>query len=142
MANIEYTPALPWLSRKKDPLYGQCLAGITDLTGGMATGRRALAESLARATITEQGTNIVDPDDGYDVEQHLYGRIDAAKLSEISASLTTQFMRDDRVRDAQVEAKFIGGVLLIAATIFDGDGPFPLTLSVSEAGVTLLKAGV
>lgn len=136
---VVYTPSLPWLARTKDPLYGRCLGGVEDLDGGMVTGRLALAQELARRSITVRGTNIVDPDYGYDTTQHLNGRIRAADLSECAAELTSQFRADDRVQDAQVSAQFTGGVLLIVATIFDGDGPFPLTLSVSDAAAVLLQ---
>lgn len=138
---ITYTPALPWLASRRDTTHGRCLAGVFDLTGGMASGRQALAEALARITITARGTNIVDRDYGYDLLDLLNGRVRAETLSEAAAELTTQFRRDDRVQDAQVRVEFFGGVLIVAATITDGSGPFPLTLSVSEAGVTLLKAG-
>lgn len=142
MPTVTYDPPLPWLRRTKDALYGQCLSAVFDLEGGMATGRLAHAQELARRSITARGTNIVDRDYGYDLAVHLNGRVRAADLSEASAELTTQFRADDRTVDAQVSVTYLGGVLIIAATITDGDGPFPLTMSVSEAGVQLLKAGV
>jgi hypothetical protein len=141
MPTITYVPSLPWLKRSKDALYGQCLAGVLDLEGGMSAGRLAHAQELARRSITARGTNIVDRDYGYDIAVHLNGRVRAADLSEAAAELTTQFRADDRTVDAQVSVSYLGGVLIIAATITDGDGPFPLTMSVSEAAVTLLKAG-
>lgn len=138
---ITYLPSLPWQQRAKDPLYGQCLAGVWDLTGGMASGRQAHAEELARRSITARGTCITDRDYGYDSTQHLYGRVKAADLSECNAMLTEQYRADDRTRDAQVDAQFIGGVLIIAAVIVDGDGPFPLTMAVSQAALTILQLG-
>lgn len=139
---VVYQPALPWQSSRRDATHGQCLAGVFDLAGGMAAGRRALAEALARMTITGRGTNIVDREYGYDLLDTLNGRLRAEDLSQASAELTAQFRRDDRVQDAQVRVEYFGGVLIVAATIFDGAGPFPLTLSVNDAGVQLLKAGV
>lgn len=139
---ITYTPALPWQASRHDTTHGRCLAGVLDLTGGMAAGRQALAEALARMTITARGTNIVDRDYGYDLLDMLNGRVRAETLSEAAAELINQFRRDDRVVDAAVRVEFMGGVFIVAASITDGDGPFPLTLSVSDAGVTLLKAGV
>lgn len=142
MPTIVYQPSLPWLARTKDPVYGQCLSCVTDLAGGMVSGRLALAQECARRSITVRGTNIVDPDYGYDVTVHLNGRLQASDLSEASAELTNQFRADDRVVDAQVAVRFLNGVLFIFASITDGDGPFPLTLSATEAGVQLLTSGV
>ena len=138
---VVYQPTLPWLARTKDATYGRCLSAVEDLEGGMSAGRLALAQELARRSITVRGTNVVDPDYGYDVTQHLNGRIRAADLSECAAELTSQYRADDRVVDAQVAVQYLGGVLLIVASITDGDGPFPFTLSVSEAAATILKAG-
>src|SRR5512139_3027799 len=134
MATITYSPALPWLRRSSDSTYGQCLSAVVDLEGGMSAGRLALAQELARRSITANGTNIVDRDYGYDLSQHLNGRVQAADLSDAAAQLTTQYRADDRVVDAQVSIQYLGGVMVVAATITDGDGPFPLTLSVTEVG--------
>lgn len=142
MATLTYYPSLPWLSRTKDPQYGRCLSCVFDLDGGMVTGRLALAQELARRSITPRGTNIVDRDYGEDVTDLLGGRPSAAQLSMTAANLTAQYRADDRVQDAAVEVQYFNGVILIGATITDGDGPFPLTLSVSEAGAKLLKSGV
>ncbi len=136
--NIAYSPPLPWTVRANDGLQGQCLAGIEDATGGMVSGRVALAQALIREAITPTGTNIVDPLYGYDVTQHLDGRLDVATLSEISTRLTGRWRADDRVLDAQVTVSLVNNILVIASTIWDKDGPFPLTFSVSEAGVQLL----
>lgn len=139
--SLTYSPALPWLARANDGSYGRCLSGVIDLVPGMSTGRLALAEECMRRAITATGTCITNPDYGYDVAQHLNGRIKAADLSEASARLIWQWRSDDRVNDAQCALTFIGGVLIVTGTIFDGEGPFPLTFSVSEAGAQLLKVG-
>jgi hypothetical protein len=140
-ATVIYSPSLPWLARSNDALYGQCLSCVTDLEGGMSSGRLAHAQALARMSITAKGTNAVNPNYGYDLTQHLNGRVNAADLSEASAELTTQFLTDDRTQDAQVAVQYLGGVLLVVATITDGEGPFPLTFSVSDAALQLLNTG-
>jgi phage baseplate assembly protein W len=124
--------------RANDGAMGQCLAGVEDATGGMVIGRLALAQALMREAITPAGTNIVDPLYGGDVTDLLYGRVDAATISEKSTRLTGRWRADDRVRDAQVNMSLVNGVLIIAGTVWDKDGPFPLTISVSDAGAQLL----
>lgn len=135
---ITYKPVLPWQARPLDTAQGRCLGGVEDMTPGMVAGRLALAQALMREAITPTGTNIVDPAYGYDVTQHLYGRITAATLAEISSALTGRWRVDDRVLDALVEVSYTGGVLIVTATIWEKEGPFPLTFSVSDAGAQLL----
>lgn len=136
--NASYNPPLPWTVRASDGAMGQCLAGVEDATGGMVIGRLALAQALMREAITPPGTNIVDPNYGADVTDLLYGRVDAATISEKSTRLTGRWRADNRVRDAQVNMSLVNGVLIIAGTVWDKDGPFPLTFSVSDAGAQLL----
>ena len=138
MAEPAYNPSLPWTTRANDGAMGQCLAGVEDATGGMVNGRGAHAQALMREAITATGTNIVDPEYGYDVTQHLDGRATAVTMSEISTRLVGRWRVDDRTKDAQVSVSLANNVLVIAATIWDKDGPFPLTFSVSEAGAQLL----
>lgn len=133
-----YIPPLPWQASPKDDGKGQCLGGVEDMTPGMVSGRLAHAQALMRAAITPQGTNIVDPDYGYDLTARLGGRVTQATCTEDAAGLTGQFRRDDRTLDAQVSVSFANDVLVVAATILDRQGPYPLTFSVSNAGAVLL----
>ncbi len=48
-------------------------------------------------------------------------------------------LKDDRVLSVSVVVSFIGGVLVIAATIVDRVGPFALTLTVDEVTVSILR---
>lgn len=140
---ITYTPTLPWVPTSVDASYGRCLSLVYDFpdAGGMVSGRLALAQALARRLITTRGTLIDDRDYGYDLSDHLNGRLTARDLADASAQIITQFRLDDRVRDAEVSVSYLGSVLLVAALIFDGEGSFPLTLSVSDITLTILKVG-
>lgn len=133
-----YKPALPWQAKPSDDGKGQCLGGVQDMTPGMVNGRLAHAQALMRMAITPLGTNICDPDYGYDLTARLGGRVDSASCAEDAAGLTGQFLRDDRTRDAQVAVSFANDVLVVAAQILDKQGPYPLTFSVSNAGAVLL----
>lgn len=139
---VNYQPALPWLAGANDGSYGRCLGGVFDLMGGMVSGRLALAQALARRLITTNGTCITNRDYGYDLTDHLNGRLTARDLADASAQIITQFRADDRVRDADVTVSYMGNVLVVVATIFDGIGPFPLTLAVNDIGlISILKVG-
>lgn len=139
MADLtRYNPALPWQARPSDDGKGQCLGGVEDMTPGMVSGRLAHAQALMRMAITPLGTNICDPDYGYDLPSHIGARVTSAILAEMAAGLTGQFLRDDRTRDASVSISFANDVLVVAATILDKQGPYPLTFSVSNAGAVLL----
>ncbi len=136
---LTFTPPLPWLPRADDGAYGRCLAGVLDLTGGTSTGRQALSEALAKRLITEQGTLIDDPDYGFDLTAYINEAIDDRALSEISGRVGNEMLKDDRVLSCSVVVSFIGGVLVIAATIVDRVGPFALTLTVDEVTVSILR---
>lgn len=136
--SLTYSPALPWQARANDSTFGRCLGGVEDMTPGMVSGRLALAQALMREAITPAGTNICDPLYGYDVTQHLNGRVKAADLSECATMLTGRWLADDRVKDVQVEVSLTNNVLIISAVVADKDGPFPLTFSASDAGAVLL----
>ena len=145
MPDVTYSPELPWLPGSTDGQYGRCLTLVWDLTGGMSTGRQALAEALARMLITDQGTmpptspdDVIAPVYGYNLLDQVNGRVKPRDLSEMSGNIITQWRLDDRVLDASVAVQWINGVLIIAGTVVDRLGPFPLTLSVNEVTIAIL----
>ena len=148
MSDPTYSPSAPWPENANSTLYGSCLRCVFDLMGGMSTGRQALAEALARRLVTDQGTLVpVGPEDtvsasyGYNVISLLNARVKSADLSQMSANIINQFRQDDRVENALCELTYISasGVLIINATIYDRNGPFPLTLSVNDVTLTILS---
>lgn len=141
--SVTYNPIAPWPQTPNTSSHGRDLSCILDLTQTMseATGRQCLAEAIARRFVTETGTLIDDPSYGFDMTALMNDDIDARAISEISVRAKAQMLADDRVIDASVQVTFLGGVLMVAATIFDKQGPFPLTLAISDVTVDILKVG-
>jgi hypothetical protein len=140
---VSYVPDPPWPAPSNASQYGRDLSCITDLGVDMAeaTGRQVLAEALARRVITPNNTLLDCPEYGFDLTAYCNADIDRRTLAEISQQTKAQFLQDDRVLDAVVEVSYVGDVLIVAATIVDGAGPFRLTLSVDQVDVSLLKVG-
>lgn len=145
---LEYFPDIPWPQTPTSTSYGTCLRCIFDLEWGMSTGRQALAEALARRLYTDPGTlPPVGPDDvvsagyGFNLVNLLNGTIRGGDLANVAAQVIGQFRQDDRVNDATCEPTYYGAsnVLILNCTIFDRNGPFPLTLSVNDVTVTILS---
>lgn len=148
MSDPTYSPSAPWVLAQNSTDYGTCLRCVFDLMGGTSTGRQALAEALARRLMTDQGTLVpVSPEDtvsasyGFNLISLVNARVTAANLSAMSAQIIGQFRQDDRVENALCELTYISasGVLIVNATIYDRNGPFPLTLSVNDVTLTILS---
>lgn len=142
-ATVNYSPAASWPVTTHDAVNGRCLSCILDFpdSGGMAAGRQAHVEALARRLVTERGTCIDDPDYGEDLLSLANADVTPRLLAEAEARVVEQFGQDDRTLSAACNLTFAGGVVLVAATVADRAGPFGFTLAVSDVTATLLKVG-
>lgn len=102
------------------------------------SGRRALAQSLARRWVTPRGRLIDDPNYGTDLTSEINDDLTAADLARIQAAAAAEGLKDERVIDLTSDATFSSGVLTMNFVITDGQGPFSLTLAVSAVTVDLL----
>lgn len=145
----------------QNPALGRDLAGVTDLTAPMleSTGRQCLVECLARGLMTPRGSVIYDRNWGEDLTALVNADLSPEELPQIQARTVAQFRKDERVINATALAQFVApsqvdaatrgkvanptpvpvGVLVITASITDGQGPFQLVLSVSEVTVAILR---
>ena len=122
--------------------YGRDMSCVEDLTPTFAvvSGRRLLAEALARRLITRLGSLRRHPMYGYDVREELNDDLGPGDLARISAGVNAQFLRDQRVEQSACTATLgSDGTLTIAGTVTDGAGPFPLVLSVGSVTVQLVE---
>ncbi len=104
------------------------------------TGRTCLIQAVARRIITPRGTLIDDPNYGFDLTQYVNDDIDGADLIRIQDGVRAECLKDERVSDAEVTLTFTAaGVLICKIILEDGDGPFTLVLSVSQASVDVLS---
>ncbi len=125
--------------------FGTDFSGITDLDArcSTVTGRRLLAEAIARRLSTPRGRLIKHPDYGTDLTEYINDDIGPGDLAAMQSAIVAECLKDERVQDVDVSITApVGGVgeYLIELSIDDGDGPFDLTLSVGEVSVELLSA--
>lgn len=138
---VAYNPNAPWPSPADAAAYGRDLSCITDIDTGLteATGHQVLAEALARRIITPNNTLLDDTAYGFDLTAYANADVGKRELAEIAQQTRSQFLADDRVRDATVEVSFANSILIVACVIFTATAPFRLTLGIDAVGLQLFK---
>ncbi len=148
------TLALAQLRRASAPLrlapdpsgLGTDVSTFPDLDRGFSliTGRRAVAEAVARRWITPRGSLPWAPGVGEDVRQYLSARVDGPRLRALEAALQAQAEGEERVASAAVTVAWSGtaGALALRVrgvlVLVDGGDPLDLVLTVDQLeGVAL-----
>lgn len=103
----------------------------------LVDGYTALAQALARRITTPRGGLIDDPEYGHDVREFLNEV--SPSPSAVAIAVRNEWLRDERVLDARVQATFEDETLSIVGRIETGDGPFTLTLAISAVTVETLR---
>jgi hypothetical protein len=118
--------------------------GNVDLTPGMveSTGRDVLIESLIRRQTTPRGSVIDAPNDCIDVRDWLSDGLDQTRMQQLQGAIVQQLRRDERVDDASVSVTYDQSrrTLTIVETVIDSDGPFELTLTLSDETITIITS--
>lgn len=118
--------------------------GNVDLTPGMveSTGRDVLIESLIRRQTTPRGSVIDAPNDCIDVRDWLSDGLDQTRMQQLQSAIVQQLRRDERVEDASVSVTYDQSrrTLTIVETVIDSDGPFELTLTLSDETITIITS--
>lgn len=122
---------------------GTDVSCVFDATPNMAmvSGRRCLAEAVARRLITPRGRLIGSPNYGFDLTQYLNDDLTAGDLIRIAAGATSEVKNDERVLAATVSIALAFGVMTVKVLLEDASGPFTLVLSISDVTVEILKIG-
>lgn len=126
--------------------FGTDVSCVTDVDPRCAvvSGRRLLAEAVARRLITPRGRLIGDPNYGTDITDYINDDVSKTNLAAMRAAIIAEARKDERVEKCQViitppPARDMGiGKYLIAVTLTDADGPFDLTLAVNQLTLELL----
>ncbi len=118
------------------------------VSGRKASGVTLVAQALYRRLITARGTlRGGDEESAYGIDLSSYvGAVGTATaLAALPGIVRGELMKDDRVTDVVVSATIAESVdrlvtitLVIDVVLADEDETFTLTLSVSEAAVTLI----
>ena len=111
----------------------------------VVSGRRLLAEAVARRWITPRGMLIDDPNYGTDVTDFIDADVTRASLASMRASMIAEALKDERVESCEVVITpppgGLGatGAYHVTATLADAAGPFDLTLAITDVTVDLIE---
>lgn len=116
------------------------LDGDLDPTFAPITGRRAIAERVARRWLTFPGTVAHAPDDGVMILAWLSRGATDGDLRQLAADLEAEALKDEGVHNADVSVTLNAQtmVMTISAQLEDADGTFSMTLAIDQVSVSLL----
>lgn len=109
-----------------------------DPAWSLISGVRVVGEAIARRITTPPGSLLDDGSYGYDVRQLLEENLDARDLAEAAAAVRFQAEADERVISADAQVSLIGERLRVVIRLLLSEGPFTLTLDISQLGVESL----
>jgi hypothetical protein len=120
--------------------------GIIDLDAGGAesTGIDVLAQSLVRRQTMDHGSCIGCPDDGINVFDYLGAGFTPHQFAQIQDDLTTELSKDERVTSVAVSVAYNQATYTLTLTerIVASVGPFTLTMTVSQSGVSAVVTAI
>jgi len=106
----------------------------------MATERTALVQAIVRRFQTRRGTLVDDPDYGLDVTDWVGKRTDTAQLFAWQQALQGEVLKDERIQSARARLTLTPqGGLRFTLALATAQGPFLLTLQVSDLSIELLS---
>lgn len=121
--------------------FGSDLSCVSDCTPDMAvvTGRKLLAQAIARRYMTPRGGLIDDPNYGFDLTQYVNDDLSAKDIARIQAGAIAEAEKDERILSADVKITTnTAGIMVVTVVLTDAEGPFTLVLSVGEVTVDIL----
>jgi phage baseplate assembly protein W len=123
--------------------YGSDISTLPDLdeTFSPISGRRAVAEAIARRLSTPRGALPFHPTYGLDLRQWLNARASDATAFALTANIEAECEADERVLRASAAVVFEPATtsMRIAINLELADGPFKLVLGVSQLDVQILE---
>ena len=114
----------------------------TDFSGGLdldpgfrqaPSARHALSDAIVRRLISVPGCIFEEPTYGFDVSSIIGSSLTD---SVIRQRILAQCLAEEEVQDATVSISRTGETVAISIELEDGDGPFDLTLDVSDLEVS------
>lgn len=124
--------------------FGTDVSAYPDLseTFEAISGPRVVAQRLWRRFSTARGGLSFHPNDGFDLRVLLNESFTADSLSRARSAIAAEAKKDEAVLDAAVSVEFLASTrkLVISIAGESADGPFSLTMFVTQLTVALLEA--
>jgi len=116
--------------------------GVLDIdsSGRVVSGIQVLAQSIVMRQTTPTRSLLGAPNDCFDLRSWISAGFTQGQIQQLSAYIQTQLLRDQRIISVQVQATYSyeTATLTVAEQIQSSNGPFTLTLSVSQVSVSML----
>jgi phage baseplate assembly protein W len=121
--------------------FGIDLTALPELRFQLKDGLANLGEALARRLLTPRGGLFYDPTYGWDLRRYINEVLDETTEYEMKVLVEQELEKDPRVYRATVEAvaKDLKRIYL-DVLVETAQGPFRLTLAVSDVSVEVLRA--
>lgn len=118
-----------------------CAPAGLDPLFGLVDGTTALAQAIFRRYETERGTLVDDPDYGLDVQSWIGTRVTTPQIFAWQQALANEARKDERVLRASARIAFDAATktLRFSVACESAEGPFTLTVAVSDLSVELLS---
>jgi hypothetical protein len=99
-----------------------------------------IGHRIARRLLTPRGALDAigdDPNYGWDVRQYALGRLAPAQIGQAQKQIAAEVSRDEEIESATVTLSFVnGGALTIQIDMIASNGPFSMTMNVSQLTTT------
>jgi len=121
-----------------DPLHGTDFWCEFDIDPNLTvvSGRKGLAQAVARRVLAQPGTLIYDDDYGAGAGAYLNGPVPSAE--EVARICVKEALKDERIIDAAADVTLSGEDLVIKLLLQDQYGPFALTLTADALTTEIL----
>jgi hypothetical protein len=115
-----------------------------DPTFSLINGAEVVGDAVARRLVTPRGSLLHDPDYGFDLRGMLNARMTPQQLAYIRNGVEKESTKDERVLSAKVQMSFSMSLqrLKVKVSLETKNGPFSLTLLVSDVSVELLRESI
>lgn len=144
-AAAAFVPEVPARVPNDDP-FGADVSCVDDLDerGREVEGEEALAEAWARRLSTPRDSlEDDDPDYALDLFSFLHRKMTAAEIASIPGQIRSELLKDERTLDVVVRLITYEADQRLECELdgYTAQGPFKLTLTVTDVSVSLLARG-
>lgn len=111
---------------------------------GLISGRRVVLEAVLKRLSTARGMLWAHPDYGLDLRSYIGEQVTDATLAQLRNDVQSEVEKDERVLGAESSVTWnaAASTLYIEMTLYDSNGPFSLTLQVTQLSVDLIATDV
>lgn len=121
--------------------FGTDLSCVDDLDPYMleVSGIDVVSQAILRRLTTTRGMLIDDPDYGLNVRDYLSATMDAKELTIMQSQLEAELLKDERILSVESTASMVLRTATIKLLVEVGEGPFSLTLAISDVSAAILS---